>query len=70
MALAIRLMDELCLRVGNKKYEKENQTYGLTTLRKKHIKEESNGLTIKYKAKSGKFRALNVEQTSVKLSII
>ena len=51
MTLAIRLMDELCLRVGNKKYEKENQTYGLTTLRKKQIKEESNGLTIKYKAK-------------------
>jgi DNA topoisomerase-1 len=61
VALAIRLMDELSVRVGNKKYQKENGTYGLTTLRKKHIKESKNGLTIKYKAKSGKLRELNVE---------
>jgi DNA topoisomerase-1 len=61
VALAIRFMDELFMRVGNKKYLQENGTYGLTTLRKKHIKESKNGLTIKYKAKSGKFRELNVE---------
>jgi DNA topoisomerase-1 len=61
VALAIKLMDELFLRVGNKKYQKENGTYGLTTLRKKHIKKSKNGLTIKYKAKSGKLRELNVE---------
>lgn len=61
VALAIRLMDNFFLRVGNKKYEKENGTYGLTTLRKKHLKEVKNGLIIKFKAKSGKFRELKVE---------
>lgn len=70
LALAIRLMDELYLRVGNKKYEKENQTYGLTTLRKKHIKEEKNGLTIQYKAKSGKSRTLNVSHPTLKRLLI
>ena len=44
----------------NKRYEKENGTYGLTTLRKKHPKEVKTGLIIKYIGKSGKFRELNV----------
>lgn len=61
VALAIRLMDELLMRVGNVKYQKENGTYGLTTLRKKHLQESVKGLTIKYKAKSEKYRKLNVE---------
>lgn len=65
VALAIRLMDEFFLRVGNKRYEKENGTYGLTTLRKKHLKEVKNGLIIKYKGKSGKFRELNVEHPNL-----
>ncbi len=66
LALAVRLMDELYLRVGNKRYEKENQTYGLTTLRKKHLIEAKNSLTLKYKAKSGKYRELNVQHPSLK----
>ena len=61
VALSVKLMDEFLLRVGNKKYQKENGTYGLTTLRKKHLKESKNGLIIKYKAKSGKLRKVNVE---------
>lgn len=61
VALAIKLMDEFFLRVGNKRYQIENGTYGLTTLRKKHLKKSKNGLIIKYKAKSGKLRELNVE---------
>ncbi len=68
IALAIKVMDELFLRVGNKRYMKENDTYGLTTLRKKHLKEDSTGLTIKYKAKSGKLRLINVNHpTLIKL---
>ena len=61
VALAIRLMDEFLLRVGNKRYEIENGTYGLTTLRKKHLTEVKNDLLIKYKGKSGKFRELKVD---------
>lgn len=60
VALAIRLMDELYLRVGNKQYEAENGTYGLTTLRKKHLKKHKDGLILKYTAKSGKLRKVTV----------
>ncbi len=56
MALAVSLMDEAYLRVGNKYYEEENGTYGLTTLRRKHLRQEKEGLVLKYMAKSGKLR--------------
>ena len=66
VALAVRLMDELYLRVGNKYYEEENGTYGLTTLRKKHLKKEKNNLVLKYTAKSGKLRKVNIQDKKLK----
>src|SRR6201999_3755279 len=38
MACILRLMDREYFRVGNEIYAKENQSYGLTTLRHKHTK--------------------------------
>jgi len=66
VALAVRLMDELYLRVGNKYYEEENGTYGLTTLRKKHLKKEKSNLVLKYTAKSGKLRKVNIQDKKLK----
>ena len=54
-------MDNNYLRVGNGIYELENETYGLTTLRKKHLKEDEGKLKITYKAKSGKIRNISVK---------
>jgi len=56
LALAVTLMDGMYLRVGNKHSVEARETYGLTTLRRKHLRETAEGLTIKYKAKSGKLR--------------
>ncbi len=65
-ALAIKLMDELYLRVGNTSYMNENGTYGLTTLRKKHLKEEKKSLLLKYTAKSGKLRKIKISHPTLK----
>ncbi len=65
-ALAIKLMDELYLRVGNTSYMNENGTYGLTTLRKKHLKEEKKSLLLKYTAKSGKLRQIKISHPTLK----
>jgi DNA topoisomerase-1 len=58
LALATALLDELYLRVGNKHYTESNQTHGLTTLRRKHLKEDGSKLLINYTGKSGKERSL------------
>ncbi len=66
LALAVKLMDELFLRVGNKFYKDENGTFGLTTLRKKHLQEEKKHLQLKYMAKSGKLRQITVNHPTLR----
>lgn len=66
LALAVKLLDELYLRVGNQFYKNENGTYGLTTLRKKHIQEDKKHLILKYKAKSGKIRQITVNHPTLR----
>jgi DNA topoisomerase-1 len=46
-------LDQTSLRIGNKEYEQTNGTYGLTTLRSKHLKKEKNGIYFQFKAKGG-----------------
>ncbi|GAA0879893.1 DNA topoisomerase IB [Algoriphagus jejuensis] len=61
LALTVMMLDEYFIRIGNKYYEHENKTYGLTTLRRKHIVEEDGKLYLHFKAKSGKDRKIKVE---------
>ena len=51
-ALAIALMDETGMRVGNAAYQKRNGTTGLTTLRRKHVETDGDGLHFDYVGKS------------------
>lgn len=60
LAVIVALLDEHYIRIGNKLYEKENQTYGLTTLRRKHMGEKNGKLYLSYKAKSGKYREVQI----------
>lgn len=53
LALVVSLLDETHVRIGNREYLKENNTYGLTTLRRKHLTIEDNEATFVYKAKHG-----------------
>jgi DNA topoisomerase-1 len=53
VALIIRLMEETHIRIGNSQYEKQNKSYGLTTLRKRHINIYKDRLYIEYIGKKG-----------------
>src|SRR5690606_16750673 len=37
VALAVRLLDETLIRIGNPEYAEDNDSYGLTTLRDRHV---------------------------------
>jgi len=54
MALLVRILDRYHLRVGSRLYATGNNTFGLTTLRKKHLKEHATDLAFDYIAKGGK----------------
>jgi len=50
----ISLLEKSCIRIGNAIYAKENKSYGLTTLRKKHLSLEGNKATLHFSGKSAK----------------
>ncbi len=51
-AVALDLIDELGIRVGNETYAKENGTYGVTTLQAKHVSLEGDTIMLKFTGKS------------------
>ncbi|RRQ50635.1 DNA topoisomerase IB [Maribacter algicola] len=54
MALILKLMEETHIRIGSQQYAKRNKTYGLSTLRKKHIKFFKEKLRFEFTGKKGK----------------
>ncbi|HKK40078.1 MAG TPA: hypothetical protein VJ949_11715, partial [Cryomorphaceae bacterium] len=66
LALATALLDELYLRVGNDRYTEQNSSYGLTTLRRKHLDFEDGVAILNYRAKLGKERTLEVKDRELK----
>ncbi|EMR01622.1 DNA topoisomerase IB [Cesiribacter andamanensis] len=61
LALVVSLLDETYVRIGNQAYLKENKTYGLTTLRRKHLSLEGKKAVFCYRAKSGVQQTVSVQ---------
>lgn len=53
LATAVRLLEITLIRVGNARYAKQNRSYGLTTLHKRHLDVDGAALTFAFKGKSG-----------------
>ncbi len=53
LALCVRLLDETLIRVGNEQYATENGSYGLTTIRDKHVSFEGSEVRFAFTGKSG-----------------
>jgi DNA topoisomerase I len=53
LAAVIRLLDLTLIRVGNEEYARLNRSFGLTTLRGRHVKVEGPRLRFRFRGKSG-----------------
>jgi len=53
LATAVRLLEITLIRVGNAQYAKQNRSYGLTTLMKRHLEVGGAALTFEFRGKSG-----------------
>lgn len=60
LALVIRLMEETHIRIGNEYYASKNKTYGLSTLRSRHVKTSKNKLEFEFVGKKGKEHSIIV----------
>ena len=56
LALIVRLLDETLIRIGNERYTRDNRSYGLTTLRSKHVRALHGRLRFAFRGKSGQQR--------------
>jgi DNA topoisomerase-1 len=53
LATVVRLLDKTLIRVGNHEYARENNSFGLTTLRTRHVKVKGADLRFSFRGKSG-----------------
>jgi DNA topoisomerase-1 len=54
LATVVHLLERTLIRVGNDEYARNNQSYGLTTLRSDHVEVQGSEVRFQFKGKSGK----------------
>src|SRR5215204_4227496 len=65
LATVVDLLEKTLIRVGNDDYARDNKSYGLTTLKNKHVKVNGSELRFDFKGKSGKVWRLQVKDRRI-----
>jgi DNA topoisomerase I len=65
LATIVHLLDSTLIRVGNDSYARENDSYGITTLRNSHVRVAGGELRFQFKGKSGKSWRVTVRDRRV-----
>lgn len=60
LAVAIRLLDIGCFRIGSETYARDHETFGIATLRKNHLSFKNGQMVFCYPAKGSITRTLSV----------
>jgi DNA topoisomerase-1 len=53
LATVVRLLEKTLIRVGNAEYARENRSFGLTTLRRRHVDVSGDTMAFEFRGKSG-----------------
>jgi DNA topoisomerase I len=65
LATLVRLLESTLVRVGNEEYARANGSYGLTTLRDRHVNVHGDTLTFEFRGKSGIAHSVSVSDPAV-----
>jgi DNA topoisomerase-1 len=65
LATVVRLLDTTYLRVGNDEYTRANGSYGLTTLRNRHVTVRGAHIRLKFRGKSGVQQQVEVDDPRI-----
>ena len=60
LAAVVRLLEKTGLRVGNEEYARDNESFGLTTLRDRHARIGSPRIRFRFRGKGGKTREVEI----------
>lgn len=61
LAAVVKLLETTLIRIGNSRYAKLNKSYGLSTLRSKHVSETDDGLAFDFVGKSAKAHHIELQ---------
>jgi DNA topoisomerase-1 len=62
LATVVRLLDRTLIRVGNDEYARDNRSFGLTTLRRRHVQVDGNQLRFTFRGKSGVEHSISIAE--------
>lgn len=65
LSLMLLILDQTGIRIGNSYYTEQNASYGLSTLRRKHISVTGSELIFSYQGKSHQARQVTIDDTSL-----
>ncbi len=60
LAAIVQLLEGTLIRVGNESYARENRSYGLTTLRDKHVDIDGSEIVFEFTGKGGKRHSVDI----------
>ena len=66
LAAVVRLLDKNFIRIGNEQYAKANKSFGVTTLRNRHLKREGNRLSMRFAGKHGIVHEVPITDTNLR----
>jgi DNA topoisomerase-1 len=61
LAVVTQLLERTLIRVGNEEYARHNRSYGLTTMRGKHVDVAGPRISFRFRGKSGKDHVIDVK---------
>lgn len=66
LALVLKLMEETHIRIGNEYYAKKNKTYGISTMRTKHLDILDNAIQFEFVGKKGKKHVIKIKSKKLR----
>lgn len=61
LATVVRLLEVTLIRVGNEEYARHNDSFGLATMRDRHVRVNGSALRFQFRGKSGIVHAVDLE---------
>jgi DNA topoisomerase I len=65
LATILSLMASTAIRIGNEEYARENDSYGLTTLREEHVDVKGARVRFRFRGKSGKDQQIEIRDKRI-----
>ncbi|HCN83748.1 MAG TPA: DNA topoisomerase I [Sphingobacteriaceae bacterium] len=65
LAISVNMMQKTLIRVGNETYKQLYGSYGLTTLRDKHVKITGNNLKLSFRGKKGIYHEISLNDKNL-----